>query len=134
MWTAREYTRAEAAALAGMPEGSLDSLIHHARDVSVLFSEKRKGRRFFSLRDIAVLRVAHELVHAGRNWLTALGSAYEHLERQPPPDAMIIAPAVISRACGPPIIAHHLPTTVDRSLVIVPVGRIVADIMQRATP
>ncbi|GHE49961.1 hypothetical protein GCM10019059_06530 [Camelimonas fluminis] len=131
-WTAREYTRAEAATLAGMPEGSLDSLIHHARDVATLFSEKRKGRRFFSLRDIAVLRVAHEFVHGGRDWLVAIGIAYDRLEHPPPPDALIVAPAVIRRGCGPPIITTTPPDAFDRSTIVVPVGRIVADIIRRA--
>lgn len=130
-WDRRDYTVDEAARVAGMPRGSLDVLIHRARDVSTLFSEKRGSRRWFSLRDICVLRVAFELERSGRNWLTAIGTAFDNLEYPPPGDMLLIAPAVQKRACGLPYMATE-PPAFDRSYVVMPIGRIVADITKEA--
>lgn len=134
-WTSRAFTRAEAAKLSGLHIKSLDLLIHRARHVSVLFCEKRGSRRWFSLRDVAVLRIAFELERAGRTWLTAIGAAFDNLEHPPDPDALLIAPAVIKRACGLPRIIsdRDVPRlNFERSEIIVPIGRIVADIVKES--
>lgn len=134
-WTRRDFTVAEAAQLCGLPRASLDVLIHRARDVAVLFTEKRGSRRWFSLKDICVLRIAFELERSGRNWLTAIGVAFDNLEHPPPADALLIAPAVIRRACGSPriICDRDVPRLIfERSTVVVPIGRIVADITKEA--
>lgn len=134
-WTHRAFTRDECAALCGMPRGSLDVLTHRARDVSTLFTEKRGSKRWFSLKDICVLRIAHELERAGRSWLMAIGTAFDNLEQPPDSDALLIAPAVIRRGCGLPRIIpdRDVPRlSFERSEIIVPIGRIVADIMKES--
>jgi hypothetical protein len=132
-WDRRDFTVAEAAALSGLHRASVDLLIHRAKDVSTLFSEKRGRNRWFSPRDIAVLRIAFELESSGRNWLTAIGAAFDNLYDGPPePDALLIAPAVQKRACGLPYIASRPPATFERSEVIIPIGRIVAEIIKEA--
>ena len=131
-WTTRAFTAAEAAGLTGLRRTQVDLLIHRARHVSVLFCEKRRSRRWFSLRDIAVLRVAFELERAGRTWLTSIGAAFDNLEHPPDPDALLIAPAVQKRACGLPYIATAPPAVFERSEIIIPIGKIVADIIKEA--
>jgi hypothetical protein len=134
-WSLRAFTRAEAAALCGLHVKSVDILIHRARHVSALFCEKRGSRRWFSLRDICVLRIAFELERAGRTWLTAIGAAFDNLEHPPPEDALLIAPAVQKRACGLPRIIsdRDVPRFIfERSEIIVPIGRICADIVKDA--
>lgn len=134
-WTTRGWTAAEAAALCGLHRSQLDLLIHRAKHVSTLFCEKRGSRRWFSLRDISVLRIAFDLERAGRTWLTAIGAAFDNLEHPPAADALLIAPAVIKRACGLPriICDRDVPRlNFERSEIIVPIGRIVADIIKES--
>ena len=133
-WSNRDFTVAEAAAMSGLHRASLDVLIHRSRDVAVLFSEKRGRNRWFSPRDIAVLRIAFELERAGRGWLTAIGAAFDNLQAAPSSDTLLVAPAVIKRACGLPRLipdrdVPRLPF--DVSTIVIPIGRIVADIMAR---
>ncbi|QIA23104.1 hypothetical protein [Mesorhizobium sp. AA22] len=134
-WTHRAYTRDECAVLCGMPRGSLDVLTHRARDVSVLFTEKRGTKRWFSVKDICVLRIAHELERAGRSWLMAIGAAFDNLQHPPPADALLIAPAVIRRGCGLPRIIsdRDVPRlNFERSEIIVPIGLICQTIVKEA--
>lgn len=132
-WHRRDFTVAEAAALSGIHRASIDLLIHRAKDVDTLFSEKRGSRRWFSLRDIAVLRIAFELERSGRTWLTAIGTAFDNLYEGPPPaDALLIAPAVQKRACGLPYITIQPPAVFERSEIVIPIGRIIADIIVEA--
>ena len=132
-WDRRDFTVAEAAALSGIHRSSVDLLIHRAKDVDTLFSEKRGSRRWFSLRDICVLRLAFELERSGRTWLTAIGTAFDNLYEGPPPaDALLIAPAVQKRACGLPYIATQPPAVFERSEIVIPIGHIVADIIKEA--
>lgn len=136
MWHYRQFTADDAARMCGLPRGHLDIIIHRNKPVATLFSEKRGGRRWFSLCDIAVLRVAFELEQAGRNWLTAIGTAFDNLEEKPPPeDALLVAPAVRKRGCGRPRIISdrdipRLP--LEASTVIVPIGRITKQITEAA--
>jgi hypothetical protein len=129
-WAERIYSRAQAADLAAIHEGTLDVLIHRMKDVAFLFSEKRGSSRVFSARDIAVLKVAHDLERAGQTWLTALARAHDNLQNIPPPSALLVTPALSvssksSRfASGPQAIT-------DETLVIVPIGAIVADIIAK---
>lgn len=132
-WDRRDFTVAEAAAMSGIHRANVDLLIHRAKGVSTLFSEKRGRNRWFSPRDIAVLRIAFELERSGRNWLTAIGTAFDHLYEGPPdPEALLIAPAVQKRACGLPYIAAQPPAVFERSEIIIPIGRIVAEIIKEA--
>ncbi|QND59847.1 hypothetical protein [Mesorhizobium huakuii] len=103
--------------------------------VSVLFTEKRGTKRWFSVKDIAVLRIAHELERSGRSWLMAIGQAFDHLERPPDPDALLIAPAVIRRGCGLPRIVRDRDVprlNFERSEIVIPIGRIVSEITKEA--
>ncbi len=135
-WDRRDFTVAEAAALSGTHRAHIDLLIHRAKEIDTLFSEKRGRNRWFSIRDICVLRVAFELERAGRTWLNAIGVAFDHLFDGPPePDALLIAPAVQQRACGLPRIIsdREVPRLIfERSEIIVPIGRIVANIIKEA--
>ncbi|RUU92802.1 hypothetical protein EOB59_05440 [Mesorhizobium sp. M7A.F.Ca.MR.176.00.0.0] len=133
-WTSRGFTVAEAAQLAGLHRSALDVIIHRARHVSVLWSEKRATRRWFSPRDICVLRIAHELERSGRSWLMSIGTAFDNLEHPPTADTLLVAPAVIRRGCGLPRViperdANRLPF--DVSTIVVPFGRICNDIIAR---
>jgi hypothetical protein len=133
IWDRRNLTVAEAAAMSGIRRSQVDLLIHRAKAVETLFSEKRGSRRWFSPRDVCVLRIAFELERSGRNWLTAIGTAFDNLFDGPPePDALLIAPAVQKRACGLPYIAKQPPAVFERSEIIIPIGRIVADINKEA--
>jgi hypothetical protein len=134
-WTSRAFTRAEAAKLCGIPLGTVAVLLHRARHVAVLFSEKRKGRRWFSLRDIAVLRIASELEKAGAVWLSAIAHACEVLDDPPVPDAILVAPTFPMRGRGSPrvISDRAVPRlTIDRTSALVPIGKFVSEIMEAA--
>lgn len=132
-WDRRDFTVAEAAALSGTHRAHIDLLIHRAKEIDTLFSEKRGRNRWFSLRDICVLRVAFELERSGRTWLIAIGTAFDHLVDEPPePDALLIVPAVQKRACGLPYVATQPPAVFERSEIIIPIGRIAADIIKEA--
>lgn len=84
-----------------------------------------------------MLRIAFELERSGRNWLNAIATAHKHLFDGPPePDALLIAPAVQKRACGLPRIIsdRDVPRlNFERSEIIIPIGRIVADINKEAS-
>ncbi len=134
-WSVRDLTREDAARLCGMPAGTLASLIHRARDVSVLFTERRKGRRWFSLRDIAVLRIGAELEKAGAVWLQALADAYNALQQPPPPDAILVAPTFPMKGSGGPrlIADRDVPRLlIDRTYALVPIGLICQTIIKEA--
>lgn len=132
-WDRRDFTVAEAAALSGTHRANIDLLIHRAKAVETLFSERRGRNRWFSVRDICVLRLAFELERSGRTWLTAIGTAFDNLYEGPPPaDALLIAPAVQKRACGLPYVATQPPAVFERSEIIVPIGRIVSNIIKEA--
>ncbi|ODT06978.1 MAG: hypothetical protein ABS58_09315 [Mesorhizobium sp. SCN 65-20] len=133
-WTSRDFTVAECAALSGIHRANIDLIIHRAKGCEVLFSEKRGYRRWFSPRDIAVLRIAFEFERGGRSWLSALGTAFDHLQEPPPADALLVlTPAPVRASGGPRIISDRdvprLP--IERSTLLVPIGKIVAEIVDR---
>lgn len=134
-WIVRDFTVAEAARVVGLSRKHLDVIVGRNRTLEVLFSEKRKGRRWFSLRDIAVLRIAFELERAGRDWLTAIAAAYDHLQDPPAVDALLIAPAVRKRGCSRPRIMsdRDVPRLrFDVSTIVVPIGAICQTITKEA--
>lgn len=131
MWTVREFSVAEAAAISGIHRANIDLIIHRARDCEVLFSEKRNHRRWFSPRDIAVLRIAYECERAGQIWMTALARAYEHLQVPPSPDAILVFPSMSVAHTSGRIITAAEP--VDKSMVLVPIGKIVGEVVARTT-
>ena len=128
-WTKRDFTVAEAAQTAGLHRATLDWWVHRAKPLAVLFSERRKGRRWFSQKDIAVLRIANELGRAGRLWNTAIAQAFEHLAHPPPRDAILIVP-VMSVAHTSGRVLTGLPDPLpDGSFIVLPIGRIVGAII-----
>lgn len=133
LWAERAYRRDAAAAGSGIHPKTLDVLIHRMRDADVLFSERQGGARVFAPRDICVLRVGYEIERAGRSWLDALAIAFEHLETPPAADAVLVmTPAPVRASGGPKVMARDAVPPADRdSLLIVPIGAIVADIMLR---
>lgn len=128
-WTAREFAVAEAALVAGIHRAHLDVIIHRTRDVDVLFSERRKGRRWFSPRDITIIRLAHELERAGRNWLTAIAQAFEHLAQPPPPEALLIVPVMSVSARSGRVVTGLADLIPSESFVVLPIGRIAAEVV-----
>lgn len=125
-WNAREYTRSEAARVAGFNESTLGVILHRTKPLQDLYSAKRKGSRFFSPKDITVLRVALELERAGRNWPTAIAQSFQHLERQPQPDALLVVP-VASVSCTSGVILTGLPDPLpSASFICIPIGAIAA--------
>ena len=129
-WTERAYTRAEAASTAGLHLATMDVIIHRAKPLATLFSEKRKSRRWFSPIDIAVLRLGYELERAGRNWSTAIAQAFEHLGQPPPPDALLVVPVMsVSARSGRVLTGLTVPLLSSESMAVFPIGRIVADIV-----
>jgi|GEM_PF-1202305 len=130
-WTSRSFTVAEAAQLAGLHRAHLDVIVNRAKDLDVLFSERRKSRRWFSKKDIAVLRLGYELERAGRDWATALAQAFEHLTHPPPPDAWLIVPVMsVSTRSGRVItgLPDPIPTA---SIAAFPIGKIVEEVVAR---
>lgn len=128
-WTAREFAVAEAASVAGIHRAHLDVIISRASGADVLFSEKRKHRRWFSPKDITVLRLAHELERAGRNWLTAIAQAFEHLGQPPPPDAVLIIPTMSISARSGRVLTGLPKPLPSESFAVLPIGRIAAEII-----
>ncbi|MBL6431890.1 MAG: MerR family transcriptional regulator [Alphaproteobacteria bacterium] len=127
-WTSRDYSVAEAAQLAGLHRATLDWWVHRAKPLEVLFSERRKSRRWFSPKDIAVLRIAHELGRAGRLWNTAIAQAFERLEHPPPADALLVVPVMsVSHTAGRVLASLPDPLR-DESFIVIPIGRIVGEI------
>ncbi|MCM5691438.1 hypothetical protein M8037_22190 [Sinorhizobium meliloti] len=127
-WTSRDFTVAEAAQLAGLHRATLDVVVHRARHLDVLFSERRKHRRWFSPKDICVLRVAYELERAGRDWATALAQAFEHLSRPPPTDALLVVPVMSVSARSGRLVTGLAETIPSASFTVLPIGKIAAEI------
>lgn len=130
-WSRRVYSRAQAAELAAIHPGTLDTRIHRMRDCDVLFSERVNSRRVFSARDIAVLAVAYEVERAGRTWLDALSIAFDHLQSPPDPDALLILTPTPVRDSGGPRVVNAMPATIEHPTLVVPIGALVADILAR---
>lgn len=128
-WNARDFTVAEAARVAGLHRAHLDVIINRTKPLSPLFSERRKGRRWFSAKDIAVLRLAFELERAGRNWPTATAQAFEHLATPPPNDALLIVPALSVSAMSGRVLTGLPALPVSSSMIVLPIGMIAADII-----
>ncbi|CAN7500856.1 hypothetical protein [Mesorhizobium caraganae] len=129
----REFALAEAADLAGLHRNTLDQWVFRAKDVDVLFSERRGRNRWFSPRDISVLRVGYELERAGRGWLTAIAQAFEVLQHLPPDDAILVVDVMsVSAKAGRIICDRDVERlAVDKSKILVPIGAISAEILAR---
>jgi hypothetical protein len=131
-WIARQYSRDEAASLCGLKVATLDVVMHRTKGLETLYSEKRKGRRWFSPKDISVLRVALDLERAGRDWGTAIAQAFQHLEHPPPSGAHLVVP-VASVSCVSGRVLTGLPDPLpSSSFITVPIGRLAAEIMEVA--
>ena len=132
-WTLRDITVAEAAKLCGLHRKHLDMIVRRNRACEALFTEKRKGRRWFSARDVCVLRLAYECERAGDNWLTAIARAFEFLQAEPPPDAVLVFPATSTSSRSGRIISDRdVPRVqVAETVVLIPIGRICSDILER---
>lgn len=127
-WTQRVYSVGEAANLAGINRGTLD--VWCGRMPADLFSQKRGSRRWFSPRDIAVLAMAHQLERGGVVLLAAIGCAFEHLQTPPDEDAIFVREASnVSHRAGRFIADRDVARLpVDKTLILIPIGAIVARI------
>jgi len=127
-WRERAFTAAEAADLAGIRRNVLD--MWTIRQPAELFSEKRGYRRWFSPQDISILAMAHQLERAGITLLTAIACAYEHMQEPPAPDAVFVIEAGRTSCKAGRFIADRdvARLHVDKSLILIPVGQIVAGI------
>lgn len=114
----------EAARLAGIRRNSIDVMAHR---LPAAFPPKRAGRRWFSVKDIAVLAVSRELERGGLQMSAALACAADHLGDEPEPDAILVAPPGRSggRIIGDRDVARLL---VEQSQFLIPVGAIVGRI------
>lgn len=131
-WGERVFRRDDAARLCGFHIDTLDAMIHRAQDYDALFSERDGGARVFSPRDIAVLAVGREIKRGGRSWLDALAIAFDHLETPPDVnDVLVMTPAPVRDSGGPKRMHRAEVPPVDRSTLIVPIGAIAADILNR---
>lgn len=132
-WTDRVFTRAEAARMAGLHPVNLDVVLHRTKPVATLYSERRGSRRWFSPRDITTLRIAFELERAGRNWLTAIAQAHQHLAAPPPSDAILVVP-VLSVACTSGRVLTGLPALPwSASMIVLPIGKIASEVVEACT-
>ncbi|WP_413709374.1 hypothetical protein [Rhizobium sp. Rhizsp82] len=128
-WTDRAFTVAEAAAMSGLNRAHLDVIVSRARSCDVLFSERRNGRRWFSPKDITVLRLAHEIERAGQTWLTALARAFHHLDQPPPIDAVLMfSTKSVSYRSGRVISGLHGQAP-SGSMAVIPIGLMAAEIL-----
>lgn len=130
-WTTRDLTVAEAAQLAGLPRATLDVVIHRAKPMAVLFSEKRGGRRWFSLRDVTILRIAHDLERAGRTWTVAIAAAFECVATQPPADALLVMPVGSVSHASARVLTGLSGLPCEAGFIVLPIGRIAAEIIER---
>ncbi|KHJ54540.1 hypothetical protein LA66_14005 [Aureimonas altamirensis] len=133
-WTTRDLTVAEAAELCGFSRARLDVIIGRLDGAQTLFSAKKGGRRWFSPRDVSVLAVAHELERFGSTWLAAVGAAYEALQDEPAEDAILVATLAktmptITRTINDRDVSR---LNVDKTTLLIPHGRLVADIAKRS--
>ncbi|MER9150808.1 hypothetical protein NKI30_19500 [Mesorhizobium opportunistum] len=129
----RCFTVEEAAKLAGIRRGNLDVMIHRLSDgAECLFAGKQGGRRWFSIRDITVLAVARELERSGMVLLTAVATAYEHLQGPPDPDAILVVPAGTVSARSGRIIADRdvARLLVEKSQILIPIGAIAGRVFE----
>ncbi|WPZ13623.1 hypothetical protein T8J41_15935 [Nitratireductor rhodophyticola] len=128
-WELRDFSVGEAAELCGLSEGHLKVIIHRNRAIADLFSGKHGSRRLFSLRDIAVIRLAHVLERFGRTWLFAISDAFEVLEDPPPRTAMLSMR--LGRSLPTP--TNYRPERpLDEPTLLIPIGKIVHDLKEAA--
>ncbi|TAW88382.1 hypothetical protein ELI13_06415 [Rhizobium ruizarguesonis] len=120
---------AEAARVAGIHRAHLDVIINRTKPLSPLFSERRRGRRWFSAKDITVLRIAYELERAGRNWPTAIAQAFEHLATPPPNDALLVVPVLSVSSTSGRVLTGLPALPSSDSMIVLPIGRIANDIV-----
>lgn len=133
-WSARDFSVAEAAKLCGFSEAHFRVILHRNKPIQTLFSEKRSGRRWFSRKDICVLKVGHVLERFGRTYLMGIADAFDRLERPPPEDTIIVL--TLGRSlpqCRRMISDRDVPRLpVGEATLLVPIGRIVANIIKEA--
>lgn len=126
----RDMTVAEAADAIGVSRNHLDQIIHVIGPMADLVSYKDNCRRYFSRRDCAVLKIARIFERFGKTWLFAIADALELVDANPQPDEHVIL------TCGRsmPRVRRTIPDReiarlqVNEATLIVPAGRIVADI------
>lgn len=79
-WTSRGLTVAQAADLIGITRNHLDQIVKTIGPMADLVSAKHRHRRYFSRRDIAVLRIAYAMERFGTTWLFAMSDAIEAVD------------------------------------------------------
>lgn len=133
-WKARAFDTEEAAKLSGIKPAQFHLIVHRNRDLAILFATKIKGRYRLSLRDICTLRIAMELERGGRVWVTALAQAWQHCASLPSPDSVLIVPAnSVSASSGWTISDSDVSKLqIDETLLAIPIGKICAEITERA--
>ncbi len=128
-WGDRVFKREAAARCCGVHPSTLSVLVHRMDGTEIIFSERQGGARVFSAKDIAVLRIAHELERGGQTWLTALARADDALQAPPGPDDFLVTPAdSVSHTTS--WITSVAPSPSDKTLVVVPLGRLVGAVIE----
>ncbi|MHA6645650.1 hypothetical protein [Mesorhizobium sp. A623] len=95
-----------------------------------LVSAKDKNRRYFSRTDCAVLKLARIFERFGMTWLFAISGALEAVDAKPQPDEHVIVTCGrsmprVRRKIADQDVSRVL---IDTATLIVPAGRIVADL------
>lgn len=119
----RAFAQAEAANLANMHYSTLRDWL--ANGPADLVSDRVRGRRWFSARDIVIVRLAHELVRAGYTVLTALAAAFELVDAIQPGDVMIARNGGASTASVRVVKGASLADMGGTSFIFIPASAIV---------
>ncbi|MFG1399906.1 MerR family transcriptional regulator [Roseixanthobacter pseudopolyaromaticivorans] len=118
----RAFSQREAADLAGLHYSTLRDWL--ADGPTDLVSARAHGRRWFSARDILVLRLAHELVRGGYTVLTAIAAAFEHVDQVQPGDVIIARVGGVSTATVRIVRGANLADMGGSSFLFIPAGLI----------
>ncbi|WP_139798488.1 hypothetical protein [Fulvimarina manganoxydans] len=127
-WRERIFTTDEIAGTAGIGTAALRMIVHrHGGDA---FSERRGLRRFFSARDVSVLRTARALSPA-IPMAEALPIAFAH-HRMPPRRGLFIV--VADGAVTSMDADGAARAAIECGALVVPVGRFAADVVDACRP
>lgn len=119
----RGFAQAEAANLANLHYSTLRDWL--ANGPADLVSDRVRGRRWFSARDVVILRLAHELVRGGYVVLTAIAAAFELVDTIEPGDVIIARNGGISTASVRVVKGASLADLGSTSFIFIPASAIV---------
>lgn len=132
-YTERAFTGHEAAQIIGITKGHLAVIIHRNKPIVRLISGKQKGRRLYSPRDIAILRLAHLLERFGRNHLFGIADGIDLLDTLPDREAVLVVQ--LGRSTPWPVRTIYdrdiTRLQVDESTLLIPIGKEVSAVVAK---